>query len=188
MRKCDGCGTEFDDSVELYPRLVMTSEAQVARRLAEKEEDEEEMLCLGCWLEAVDDLDKKQLAMLLLGMLKKINSLEERIPGSYTGGEGFNFPSGVIEKLREEQRRREKDEYKWGPYPTTHPNPIWIAPDTHRTGDFPGGGITEDFPGSTKIMMMGSPSTSNAFAENEQRRTNQPQKTFLCGSWSEKVQ
>lgn len=88
MHKCDGCGVEFDESVALYPRLVVTQEVQVARRLAEKEE--EEMLCLGCWLDAVDGLEKRQLAMLLLAMLQKIDTLQNaRLPG---------WNEGVVEK------------------------------------------------------------------------------------------
>jgi len=130
MKKCDGCGTEFDDSVSLFPRLVISKEVQVARRLAEREE-EEDMLCLGCWLEAVDHLDKKQLAMLLLGMLRKIDGLQEELAKRFT----FPQSPGIIEK----------DESPWAPqpHPYTIPNtsPIWIKPpdrDTVWVGDPPG--------------------------------------------------
>ena len=163
MKKCDGCGTEFDDSVELFPRLIMTKEDQVARKLAERE-DEEELLCLGCWLEAIDNLEKKQLAMLLLGMLRKINYLEERLSRAYT------YP-GESEGLLEKMKRYNPPSR---PY-TTSPNtgPIWVSPpdpQKYSVGDFP-----KQYP---KTVCMSSGGFSNAVKHGE---------TYLCGSWATKV-
>ena len=81
MKTCDGCGVEFNDSVDLFPRLVILKEVQVARRLAEKEDGD--MLCLSCWLEATEVLEKKQLAMVLLGLLRKIEGLNDQIARIY---------------------------------------------------------------------------------------------------------
>lgn len=114
MKVCDGCGTEFTDDVELFPRLVFTKEVQVARKLAEKKG--EEMLCLDCFLASVEDLEKKHLAMALLGLLRKIRSLER--DDSYGGFKKFKE---MIEKSPPAN-----------PYPPAPPyqNPIWIAPDS----------------------------------------------------------
>jgi hypothetical protein len=71
MAKCDGCGREFDDIVQLYPRLIVTKEAQVAKKLAES--NGKDMLCLQCWLQTIDSVEPKDLAMLLLSLLDKLN-------------------------------------------------------------------------------------------------------------------
>jgi len=167
MKKCNGCGTEFDDSVELFPRLVISKEVQVARRLAEREE-EEDMLCLGCWLEAVDHLDKKQLAMLLLGMLKKIDGLQEEL------AKRWSFPGGsdIVEK--------EPQTYPWG----THPNsgPIWVSdsvnpPSEPWVGDRPRGGYHR--PGTTicKVVSYQDPNKAGSKVS-----------AYLSGTWAQKVQ
>jgi hypothetical protein len=77
MKKCSGCSREFDDAIPLYPRLILTKEAQVARKLAESVGDD--ILCLTCWLEAINAVDSKDLALLLLGMLDKINALNREV-------------------------------------------------------------------------------------------------------------
>lgn len=123
MNKCDGCGTEFDESVSLYPRLVMSKEVQVARKLAEREE--EDMLCLGCWLDSIDSIDKKQLAMLILGMLQKITDLEKRAWARSM------FPgSGMVEKKS----------YPWesqpGPYTSPNSGTVWTG-GQYEVGDNP---------------------------------------------------
>jgi len=76
MHTCDGCGMDFDDSIQLYPRLIMSKEAKVARELAEKEGDEE--LCMACWLEAAESLDPRQLAMLIIILMNKLNQLIDK--------------------------------------------------------------------------------------------------------------
>jgi len=164
MSTCSGCGVEFDDSVELFPRLVITKEVQVARRLAEKD-DEGDMLCLGCWLDAVDGLDKRQLAMLLLGMLKKINGLEEELANRWSRSQ----PYDLIEKMR-----------KWAPPPQTNPyhGPIWVAPNTEPyarpyVGDPP-------YPQSPTITCQ----DSYKFVSCSDQQRNM----YLCGTWAEKVQ
>lgn len=109
MEMCDGCGTEFDDSVELFPRLIVNKEAQVARKLAEKKGND--MLCLPCWLEAVDAVDPKQLAMLLLGMLKKNTSLEERLFETLGRVSVADAMSGVLEKARQRKAEEARNPY-----------------------------------------------------------------------------
>jgi len=117
MRKCDGCSTEFDDTVQLYPRLVFTKEIRMARRLAAKEG--EEQLCLGCWLESAENCDQRQLAMLILGMLGKISSLETRLQQALLGQHSRDLAD--IEK-------------EWTPIPfvpylsdKTDPCPVWVT-------------------------------------------------------------
>jgi hypothetical protein len=81
MKKCDGCGKEFDDSIELFPRLIVSKEAQIARKLAER--GGKDMLCLPCWLESMQSVDNKDLASLLLMLLRRNQELErERRPFS----------------------------------------------------------------------------------------------------------
>jgi len=93
MKMCDSCRLEFDDSVDLYPRLVVSKEAQVARKLAEEEDGED--LCLTCWLEAAQQLEPKQLATLLFNMLQKVQALQ-----------AANKPewSDILEKMRERDK------------------------------------------------------------------------------------
>jgi hypothetical protein len=71
MVRCDGCGREFDDVVQLYPRLIITKEAQVAKKLAES--NGKDMLCLQCWLQTAEAVDPKDLAMILLSLFDKLN-------------------------------------------------------------------------------------------------------------------
>lgn len=96
MKTCDGCGSDFDDSVELFPRLIVSKEAKVAKKLAE--EEGEEMLCLPCWLDAAEGLDQRQLATLLLGMLQKVAKLQQQLHESQNIFP--NLPYGGIEKTR----------------------------------------------------------------------------------------
>jgi hypothetical protein len=114
MKTCDGCGTEFADDVELFPRLVFTREVQVARKLAERKG--EEMLCLNCFLASIEDMEKKHLAMALLGLLRKIRSLEKN-----SGFDGYRKLQEVIEKSAP------VNPY---PQPQPYPNPIWIGTDS----------------------------------------------------------
>lgn len=160
MNKCDGCGTEFDDSVDLFPRLVITKEAQVARKLSERE-DEEDMLCLGCWLDAVDGLEKKQLAMILLGMLRKVNNLESELATRWN-----RTRSEIIEK--------------WAKMPKSSPTitspntgPIWVSPpsyDDHYVGDRP-----DRYHTTTSCKCTG------------QTTAVPGQDMYVWGSWAEKV-
>jgi len=94
---CDGCAMEFDDGIDLYPRLITAKEVQVARKLAEKEGDDK--LCISCWLACVEDLDSKQLAGLLLSMMVKNKQLEsEIIQRALTLPNVHPIHQGVIEK------------------------------------------------------------------------------------------
>lgn len=165
MPVCSGCGVEFDESVDLYPRLVITQEVKVARKLAEKE-DEEDMLCLGCWLDAADDLDKRQMATLLLGMLRKINRLEEEL------SKRWKYPSsdGVIEKIRE-----------WTP-PQPPQNPIWISPHS--------GGYEQPYVGDPPPEQRPYSTSSARSSAQNYKACNDPKGTrsFLFGTWSDKVQ
>lgn len=164
MSTCAGCGTEFDESVELFPRLVISKEVQVARRLAERE-DEEDMLCLGCWLDAVNGLDKRQLAMLLLGMLKKINGLEEELENRWYRTQ----PPDLIEKMK-----------KRYPAPNTQPkyDQIWVAPNTQPYDRI----YVGDPPYPTSHTARSQPSCR--FTSLPDDKNNM----YLSGTWAEKVQ
>ena len=113
MRKCAGCAKEFDDAIELYPRLIFTKEARMARRLAAREG--EEFLCLGCWLEAIEHCDNKDLAMLILGMLRKVSLLETNLEQLRSSKES------ILEKYRP----------PWSPsnpgIVTTSPYVVWTS-------------------------------------------------------------
>ena len=91
MNVCDGCSAAFDDSMPLYPRLIVSIEAQAAKKLAEKEGDE--MLCLTCWLEATESFAPRQLAMLLICLLQKIDTLKNEIKSN-----SLQSTLGIIEK------------------------------------------------------------------------------------------
>lgn len=117
MHKCAGCAKEFDDAIELYPRLIFTKEARMARRLAAREG--EELLCLGCWLEAIEHCDNKDLAMLVLGMLRKVSALET-----------------TLEQIRSEKSSI-LEKYRWEPthiLTSTPPQIVWTS---DHSGDLP---------------------------------------------------
>ena len=158
MAICDGCGTSFDESVELYPRLVITKEAQVARKLAEKEN--EEMLCLGCWLEATDGLDKKQLAMLLLAMLGKINTLEKALQDR----DKKSYPdfSDIVEKSRKSSPTQPSN-----PWVSPVSNPPFIYKQVTTCGYTP----------------MNAPKRASDAVSTPSNDT-----VYVCGQWSDKLQ
>jgi len=121
---CDGCGTDFSDDVELFPKFVITKDERMARKLAEKQGDgKEEMLCITCWLQALQLCEKDALGMLLLGMLRKQRALETELLRQQNSGSPFG---GItIEKLRKKNT--------WAPNAT----PIWKHDPTIYTAPSP---------------------------------------------------
>jgi len=116
---CDGCGTDFSGDVELFPKLVITRDERVARELADKEGDgKEEMLCITCWLKALQLCEKDALGMLLLGLMRKNRALEEELIRHQNKG----AMNEIIEKMKEKQ---------WVPKTT----PIWKTSPPITYGD-----------------------------------------------------
>lgn len=115
---CDGCGTDFSSDVELYPKLVVTRDERLARKLADKTGDgKEEMLCMSCWMKAIHLCDIETLGMLMLGLLRKNRALEND-PLRHQ-----HQTDGIVKKV---------DVKKWYPQPA----PIWHTP-TPVTPEFP---------------------------------------------------
>jgi hypothetical protein len=184
MQRCDGCGTEFDDSVDLFPRLIVSKEVQVARRLAEKE-DEEDMLCLECWLEAIEHVNKKQLAMLLLGMLRKIEGLQDQIARKWS----LPRSPEIVEKEAPYVK-------PWVTAPNS--NPIWISdPDEYYRKRY--GSYVGDPPASQSPTTIGTSdnssysiqckSVSPEVAQRMSQGMSQGSTSFsVAGRWAEMVQ
>lgn len=116
---CDGCGTDFTDDVELFPKLLITKDERMARKLAEKRGDgKEEMLCITCWLQALQMCEKDALGMLLLGMLRRQRGLENEISRL----KNKSAINDIIEKSKQNQ---------WSP--VTAPSPVWYHDQTIYT-------------------------------------------------------
>jgi len=119
---CADCETTFDDSVELYPRLVVSKNEAIARKLAEKAQGTGELLCLKCWMESLKLVDIESLGVVIMGLMKKIKLMETELTSRRN--------DDVIEKIKQGIPN------KWVP-----PQPYkvtWVSPNTdenHTFGD-----------------------------------------------------
>lgn len=81
MRICADCRGEFSEDVLMYPRLMVSKETRTARRLQGKEEtenNEPELLCLSCFINAVEKLPPEQVSAVVVSLMQKIAMLEQQ--------------------------------------------------------------------------------------------------------------
>jgi hypothetical protein len=100
MKKCDGCGMEFDDKVELYPRLVADKAAQTAKTL--KGAAANEKLCIACFIRSLEGIDAATIGTILISLIGQVQDLQKRLSplrDVLIDKEGKQWPPYTIEKI-----------------------------------------------------------------------------------------